>query len=143
MKVLFLDVDGVLNHYGSIALLAISDPKLRLLEKIVNESGCKIVVSSTWRKLPETRRVLMKRLGYRNLRVYDWTTTKYWKIGQVRGDEIQAWLDEHPNVTNYVIVDDDADMLPHQMSRFVKTNGHDGLTNDDVDTILELFNQGD
>jgi hypothetical protein len=38
-----------------------------------------------------------------------------------RGVEIQQWLDEHPDVTNYVILDDDSDMLEHQMKNFVVT----------------------
>lgn len=143
MKILFLDVDGVLNHYGSKSLLAISKPKLRLLRRVVNESGCYIVVSSTWRKLDHTRRRLIKRLGYSRLSVYDWTTVKQIKIGQKRGDEIQIWLDDHPSITNYVIVDDDSDFLPHQMPRFVKTDGNMGLTDANVDAILALFKVGE
>ena len=38
-----------------------------------------------------------------------------------RGKEIQQWLDEHPEVTNYVIFDDDSDMLEHQMNNFICT----------------------
>jgi hypothetical protein len=38
-----------------------------------------------------------------------------------RGHEIQDWLDKHKEVTNYVIIDDDNDMLDTQRSNFVRT----------------------
>ena len=42
----------------------------------------------------------------------------------VRGDEIQAILDQYYQITNYVILDDDADMLPGQMGNFVQTSNN-------------------
>jgi hypothetical protein len=33
----------------------------------------------------------------------------------IRGEEIKAWLHQHPEVTRYAIVDDDSDMLPEQV----------------------------
>jgi hypothetical protein len=36
-----------------------------------------------------------------------------------RGDEIQAILDQYNQITNYVILDDDEDMLPNQRGNFV------------------------
>jgi hypothetical protein len=41
-----------------------------------------------------------------------------------RGKEIDEWLSFHPDVTHYVILDDDEDMEPHQMDNFVKTSGN-------------------
>ena len=51
----------------------------------------------------------------------------------IRGLEIQEWIDKH-NPEKYCIVDDDNDMLPHQI--FVQTNGKYGL---DKDTAFEII----
>ncbi len=45
-----------------------------------------------------------------------------------RGLEIKEWLDNHPEVTNYVILDDDSDMLEEQMSKFHKVDHWFGLS---------------
>lgn len=139
MKVLFLDVDGVLNHWGSKTYLALSKPKIRLLRWIVHETDCKIVVSSTWRKLDETRRKLKRVLGYHGLEIYSWTTTRYWKLGQMRGEEVDLWLSEHSNIENYVILDDDGDFLDSQMDHFVQTNGNVGLTEKNAERAIQIL----
>lgn len=57
-KILFLDIDGVLNHQkyyadgrrdASYPLSEICPVSIELLNKIVSETGCKLVISSTWR----------------------------------------------------------------------------------------------
>jgi hypothetical protein len=51
-----------------------------------------------------------------------------------RGHEIELWLKMHPEVSNYVIIDDDNDMLDNQRANFVRTanNNHHG---DHVDVL--------
>ena len=49
MKVLFLDVDGVLNSQRLGTPDGMRPWCVTQLARIVKESGCKIVVSSTWR----------------------------------------------------------------------------------------------
>jgi len=44
-----------------------------------------------------------------------------------RGHEIQAWLDSHPEVTKFIILDDDSDM-EHLMPHLVKTKNSEGFT---------------
>ena len=54
MKVLFLDVDGVLNRCGKSAQ-GLEEDKVALLKQIVAATGCRIVLSSTWRKTQHQR----------------------------------------------------------------------------------------
>lgn len=56
MKLLFLDIDGVLNNYrsrivlGSARTIENLDPlALKLIQKVVKETGCVICLSSNWR----------------------------------------------------------------------------------------------
>jgi hypothetical protein len=54
-----------------------------------------------------------------------------------RGDEIKAWLSEHPEVDKYAILDDDSDMLDEQLPNFFKTTFQDGLTDDIAEKVTE------
>lgn len=127
MKVIFLDVDGVLNCARDYEVFMDGDGFFRInkilverLQKIVDSTGCKLVLSSSWRKLqggPE----FVEQMG---LTLYGSTDD----MGKCRGEEIQRWLDIHPEVTQYVILDDDSDMLQHQLPNFVQTDFEHGLT---------------
>lgn len=136
MKVLFLDVDGVLNTYKTGGLLTVSKSKLRLLSHIVKSTRCEIVLSSTWRRnVMGELDVLKKKLRYRGLVIKDITPIFF----SIRGEEIQHWLNLHPEVTHWCILDDDSDMLPDQLLNFVKTDGMIGLTQRDADKVIEIL----
>jgi len=142
VKVLFLDIDGVLDSVRSaIAFggyptgledIGAFDPiAIRLLQRLCDASGAQVVLSSAWRTFVDFRAVG----AAFGLPVIDQTPLL---LGQ-RGDEIHAWLCEHPQVEQYAIVDDNDDMLPGQMSRFVQTCGFDGLRWGDYVRLCELF----
>lgn len=133
MKVIFLDIDGVLNvisngrdAFGSL----FHEHFVNNLKSIINETGAKIVISSTWRF--SGLKVMKQMWKYRNLpgEVIDVTPhcAAYDDInlcsGCERGAEIKEWLDRNMLVSSYVIIDDDNDMLPSQMDYFVKTSGN-------------------
>lgn len=126
MKILFLDIDGVVNckttsqrHRGFIGI----DPYLAfMVGKIQLDTGCEIVLSSTWRLDEKSRAEVRKQVG----KFIDCTPSIREK--RERGWEIQAWLDKHPDVTKYAILDDDSDMLEHQLPNFFKTSWEHGIT---------------
>lgn len=144
LRVLFLDIDGVLNsHRSCLALGGISrdaspegltqiDPiALAMLQGLCRGAGLSVVLSSTWRMRNDWR-VLGPQLG---LPLIDRTP----RLSGVRGTEIKAWLDANPGVDAYAIVDDDSDMLADQMPRFVQTRGTEGLLFTDVEALAALF----
>lgn len=133
MKIIFLDIDGVLNvisqgrdQFGSIFHKHFEDN----LRHLIEQTDAKIVISSTWRfsGLDIMKDMWLKR----NLPGEVIDITPYCAIIQKdesyesveRGYEIQAWLNKHPDVENYVILDDDNDMLDCQLNNFVKTSGN-------------------
>lgn len=142
MKVLFLDVDGVLNTHNNGGLYTLNKTRIRRLAQVVSTTGCKIVLSSTWRKDPIALRRLSNRLFYRKIKLIGTTTVDYFKQRQVRGDEIQLWLDTHA-VSKYAIVDDDSDFLDSQLPYFVKTDGNVGLTDHHVNKLIEILGKKD
>lgn len=135
MKIAFLDVDGVLNvipesfdEFGGTFHQHFVDN----LKTVIDETGADIVLSSSWRikGLQAIRDMWRKRnlpgnilditpdLSYHEEQsdgTFRWKRVK-------RGEEIKAWLDRHKEVSSYVIIDDDTDMLQSQKTRFVKTS---------------------
>lgn len=106
----------------------------------------KVVVSSTWR-IGETVEGLRKILAPSKLigdAIIDTTPYFRWKGGDDvdRGHEIKDWLDRHPEVTHYVIVDDDSDMLDSQKENFVHTSSLHGFQYGDMLWALRILGEG-
>jgi hypothetical protein len=107
--VIFLDIDGVLapirrwDRYGDLDRACI-----QVLNEIVASSGADVVVSSTWRhgKSVAQLQQILEVEGFAG-RVIDKTPSDI--PGAGRGDEIAAWLADHP-VRRFVIIDDHAGM---------------------------------
>ncbi len=138
MKVIFLDVDGVLNSRESDAKCALNgrdlmapDPKLviRLLS-VCQQTSAEIVLTTSWR--------------------LDSTITWPFPVAGVtprlpkdqhapRAEEIRAWLGEHLDVRDYVILDDEPDAGIGFGDRFVQTDPRFGLTPEDAARIVGLF----
>ena len=144
MNVLFLDVDGVLNSHefalsgkwGSRANEQI-DQKLmdRLIRIIDTLPDLEFVLSSTWRILPENEgEYALRQHGFKKSFVGH--TPRLRDFDASRGDEIQAWLDEHPEVEKFVILDDDSDMK-HLMDHLVQTVNGVGLQDEQVEEIIK------
>ena len=140
MKVIFLDIDGVIQSprycvaIGETGFLSAFEPAaMSMVRNLLRDSKAKIVISSSWRsgKSDETQ-MLLKQLfrscGFKliaNSFHTDWRTISI--QGQPRGAEIKEWLDRHPEAKSYLILDDDADMLPEQSGSFVQTDRYNGI----------------
>lgn len=133
-KILFLDIDGVLN--SKIYYKYIYKPEeghsrfdpycVVLIKRLVEEFLLKIVITSTWRNGIAER--LMNELEESKLIPYlheDWHTPILRPVN--RGREIQLWLDEHPEIIDYIIIDDNENLLEYQLNKFVKTDSYAGM----------------
>ena len=162
MKVVFCDFDGVLNCAKSTSrapfpdlnvwYVGLDSNKLRNLVKIIQETNAKIVLTTTWREhyeigaykqMDPVGKYINNKFRMFNLKIYD-------KIidGKRfnRGKGVKIWLEQHPEVTDFVILDDE-DMgyfwvdykgyEPH----FVKTlwDGH-GLTENCANAAIRILN---
>ena len=138
MKVLFLDIDGVINCKTSnfkTDLWPLDRYMAFLVGKIEMYTDCKVVLSSSWRKHPEGVAIVEKSLA---IKLFDITGNE----GKIRGDEIQAWLERHPEVTRYAILDDDSDMLESQLPNFFQTKWETGLTDEIAEKVISHLNEG-
>lgn len=117
-KIIFLDIDGVLNsneYFESLPkekekFIEIDENKVLLLKEIVDKTGAEIVLSSTWRDLDcndckeamEMYQYLLNTLKKHGLSILD--KTPY--INCNRPKEIKEWLN-HNKVQNFISLDDD------------------------------------
>ena len=147
MKVIFLDFDGVITIPPKWHLNA---NKIKWIKRIVDETTAKIVVSSSWRMqtVEETRKSMIykekrcprnKMLYWLMDNLYD--VTPWVGLGNGRGGEIQQYLNDHPEIDNYVIIDDDGDMWDSQLYHFVQTNYEDGITETEAIRAIKVLNK--
>lgn len=154
MKVLFLDIDGVLNSIATFKSRSRNgreriDPAcVQLLDQVIDATDARIVVSSTWRfsGLDYVRHVLV-RFGLRNAdAIMDVTPRLPAPVAAdaalERGLEIGAWLRGRQDVEAFAIVDDDADMGPF-LPRLVQTSFETGMTGDHTERLIALLNGTD
>lgn len=148
MKVVFLDIDGVLNCSTSTKRYKggpfVDDDKLALLAELVNKTGAKLVLSSTWRfgllypnsVFANDIIALQKELRRFGLKLFSHTPKLPEKQ---RGDEIQLWLDSYSGVESFVILDDDSDMVDLK-KYLVKTTWEYGLQRDHIEKATNILN---
>ena len=135
MKVLFLDVDGVVNKRENYDRSRNTGPYpidsycAFLVGRIQLQTGCEVVLSSSWRHHPEG----VQNVSERVVRLLD--KTPY--LPGIRGDEVQAWLDKYPEFDKYAILDDDMDFYVYQAPHYFKTRFEDGLTDEIAEAVIE------
>ena len=157
MKIIFLDIDGVLNSETDFLPEAIKyDPvhsklqkgekwkiisagKLALLNRIVRETDAKIVLSSTWRFACDAKKLTKIFQRYGNIwehpsdiiigKTPDWRRPgENWQA--YRDREIYQYIEEN-NVTEYIILDDNSEI--RKGYRFIQINEYHGLS------ILQMY----
>ncbi|AGN30208.1 hypothetical protein VPFG_00208 [Vibrio phage nt-1] len=148
MKIIFLDIDGVLNNsleadkHTEVLLndeyYGFYSPRcVELLNKLVKETDAKIVLSSTWRHGVTIEEInqLFTNMGVEAEcigktddldRQYKWA---------FRGNEILKWIHDNEErvgkryeFSSYVILDDDTDMLFWQRNNYVNCDPAIGMT---------------
>ena len=151
MKVVFCDVDGVLNCESTKdaspnGYTGVSNRLVRNLKKIIDVTGADLVLSSDWRLVKDNLyngkdyEYLVKKLRMiGGLEIKDHTIDISWNK---RGLEIRTYLHDHPEVEEFVILDD----LPFSdfgrnklLENLVLTNSKYGLTAEDVKRAIRIL----
>jgi hypothetical protein len=167
VKVLFLDIDGVLNTHdfcGRAVCGPIHRDKVFRLNTVLFATGARVVISSAWRYIVHR--------GEANLKGFDWLLRSHglwegrvigitrpdtminrdphwdgstpWPQANERGEQIADWIRLAPGqvgvpVDQYAVVDDLDLGISAAGHPFVKTDGERGLTEADADRLIELL----
>lgn len=150
MKVIFLDVDGVLNsddYFNRIRKLDIHGiereidvEKVKILKKVIDETNAKVVLSSSWRY---TRNAKKLKDLLANYEIYCMDSTPF--MQNKRGLEIKQWLLDNEGIEDFVIVDDEIfdsydEKLIKKLVKVSNGNGHgfgEGLLWKDANEIIK------
>ena len=155
MKVIFLDIDGVLNAEYTKArcdgFFGIDGTLVKRLKEIVDATGAEIILSSSWRfginkdgeEIPSHMKYLHNKLGKQHLRTVGMTID----LKGERGHEIQKWLETNNDIVEQWVVLDDEVFSDFEecgiMSHLVQTtfygeNG--GLQEEHVQQAIKILN---
>ncbi len=135
-KVLFLDIDGVVNCKDTFkdGRLFPLDPEMAFrVGKIQLYTDCQVVLSSSWKNHPES----VENVERRVVKLLDKTPN----LSGIRGDEVNKWLEQHPEVKRYAILDDDSDFHPDQP--LFKTSWDTGITDEIMYKVILYLNGDD
>lgn len=166
--IIFLDVDGVLNNeefFKNRLKQPTSDIwskryicpiLLGRLNTIILETSARIVFSSSHRFNWVTEKEMIENLkeagvlgdiiGRTPRLRFDPELNYGYSVP--RGCEIKAWIELNKSILGdkvskfkYVILDDDSDMLYWQRDNFIRTDGHLGLTDENVKQAIKILNE--
>lgn len=153
MKVIFLDIDGVLNYISTTdeidRFLGIDDKLVKNLKEIVDKTNAEIVLCSSWKKYWDKDKskqgkmanYLDMKLEKQGLKIIDKTDDNRYD----RGHGIQRYIQEH-NIEKWCVLDDevffdyeDCDIIEHLVkTEFFSHLG--GLRKEHVDKAIVYLN---
>jgi hypothetical protein len=130
-KIIFLDIDGVLNTYKEQGIRKdyVDPVKVNRVKQIVDATGAQIVISSNWRfdmepvfrELAELKNSIIGRTGLEGNRI----------------KEIEQWLDNNPT-KNWIVIDDLFLFFP---GRLIHTKEDVGITDADVSKAISILSK--
>lgn len=146
MKVIFLDIDGVLNSRGTATL---EKTYIDRLKRIIDETGALLVLTSSWKDMiyhpdiygdfeKKQLDTLMNKSGLKFAGVTPDINEEKREI------EIMQWLGERiGRIESFVIIDD----LPYKFdekfpNKFVRTGGYlgGGISDKNVEDAIKILN---
>ncbi len=128
---LFLDVDGVLNtsstcQHTPSGYVGIDNPRVEVLAKSLQMYDCfEIILTSDWKEMKEDDDdylYLVEKLGLYGLHISEKTSVQ----ANNRGEGIIDFLEKHPEIDDFVILDDhtyDFMIYERLWERFLLTDG--------------------
>lgn len=152
MKVIFLDVDGVLNSRDWIVNNrvrtenSVNPEKVKLLAEIVQKTNAEVVLSSTWRYIPERPMFmyLTDMLGQSGIKIHSFTP----KLDGDRPKEIMEWIYKRQEEIRFVSIEDDFSEDDYRKygieDCLVKTSfygEYGGLQKEHVEKAIRLLNK--
>jgi hypothetical protein len=160
-RIIFLDIDGVLNRHELQAsgYAGMLPECVQSLNRIIDATDADIIISSAWRYLIEPSCMTIK--GFICLMqshgVKTWSDEKQRHrviartrddskdhhsdyIRDERGEQILEWIEQNDHVMSRIVVIDDLDLgISQTCLPFVQTVGSAGLTDQDAVKVINIL----
>ena len=157
MKVIFLDIDGVLNSEEFLKnneTEMIDRDNVSILKNIIDKTGAVIVMSSGWRLWFDDN--MRPKDGYSqclydilcefDIKLFgktpDYSTEEIRTkktFSHVKAKEISAWLSQYETIGKYVVLDDLNLKNEEINSHLVRTNAKVGITEADAKSVIDMI----
>lgn len=152
MKILFFDIDGVLNDHSKhrySEYCGIKPECMELFNRIIGATNCKLVLISAWRYMILNNEMTLRGFEYM-LNTHGLLYSPGVLIGHTCADEvwdsreaqIQDWRNVNSNPVNFAIVDDlnlDFSYNKVYKGKFIQTDGNQGLTLKNAADIIKVL----
>lgn len=122
--------------------------KVLRLREIVERTGAVLVMSSSWRYGATKNCAWYEMIGYnelqeefKRLRCPLWIDATPCMPGTKRQKEIFAWLAVHPEVDDFIILDDVGEELTWFWDRLVLTDPRVGLNKERMEQAIQLLGE--
>ena len=147
IKVLFLDIDGVLclHEYGvvnwdeNVDDYVFDEQCCRRLKEIMDATKCKLALSSSWRLQKKDCLNILRQLAPFGITGADFIGGT--PVMEHRGEEVMTFVESHPEIGTFVAVDDEdysGDRFP--ADRLVVTKLERGITEPVNESIIQKLN---
>lgn len=155
VKIIFIDVDGVLNCSKTTRRLCVSDThmfvdtrKVLRLREIVERTGAELILSSSWRLGTNPKAFYLDRAAlselkneFRRLRCPLWIDITPDLPHSKREKEIYSWLLLHPEVDKFIILDDVGEELAFYKDHLVLTDPRVGLNKERMELAIKMLGE--
>ena len=157
----FLDIDGVMNDFeywnkckakhGNASVMSCQNypfnpnslNNLMLLNKELQHKqyAMRIVLSSTWREDKISKAIVESRLAEYGMVLYDKIPESERlpldKLNSHRSFEIKEWLEKHQNPLNYLVLDDDSDIIDNfEEKHYINTDARYGFNGEKLQEAI-------
>lgn len=153
MKIIFLDIDGVLNtsRWEELCLLenidledqfgiTFDDISIANLRTIIYHTNAQIVIHSTWKLLHDID-WFVEMWETRKLPGTIYSVTPDIGPHYNKHDEISMWLRHHPYTSHYAILDDEKEFYSPLSGHHILIDGYCGITMSNAEKAIELLLQ--
>jgi len=159
MKVIFFDIDGVVNcsdtkERSPSKVIGVEQSKITLIKQIIDATGAKLVLSSTWRigwfyeetgshdRDEQDWHYLRDEFSKQGLWFFDYTPLDK---SRHRGTEIQTWLDKwEDEIDAYVVIDDSMyDIWEMHEGHLIETSFGYGIQDEHVRQAIKILGEGE
>lgn len=144
MKIIFLDIDGVLASYVDMMRIDRNGPgfikhAVDTLNKLISHTNAHVCISSAWRVGRDIEK-LQSILDDRGVKCK--VVGKTGNYG-ARGQEILDWFNDHPEYTEFIIIDDEmvdiTPIIPYHWKTHIYTNPYRCLDIYDIGKITRKY----
>ena len=144
MKIVFCDIDGVLNSelgFENNGVSGIEEDKLSLLKSLLDKTEGELVITSKMRfkSMQESRLKTIKEAG---IAIKDAFQSDPYSVTSKAAEVLGYLQNKAKGCQSFIVLDDNDDGFTDSVGdRFLKINARTGLTKEDVEKAIALLNR--